>query len=138
MIATRFAVAVHILLLLAAAPDDAPVSSLRMAARLRTNPVVVRRITGPLARAGLVRIGRGRGGAVLARPPATITLATVWTAVNEGNVKPLLPVHATGGSDAARVQAVLAECFSAAEDAFLRALGRITLADLAERMRDAA
>jgi len=138
MIATRFAVAVHILLLLAAAVDRAPITSARLALSLRTNPVVARRITGQLARAGLVRIRRGPGGAGLARPPATITLAAVWAAVNADDTRPMLRLHAgADNSDAQRVQVVLTESFAAAEAAFRRALDRVTLADLAGRMQHA-
>ncbi len=139
MIAARFAVAVHILLLLAAAVGRAPITSSRLAASLHTNPVVVRRITGRLARAGLIHIRRGPGGAGLACPSGAITLAMVWAAMNEGEARPLVKLHAGGdGIETRRAQAVLAETFAAAEGDFRRALERITLADLACRMKEAA
>ena len=63
MVATRFAVAIHLLLLLASGQVHGPATSGRLAQSVNTNPVVVRRITGLLARAGLIRVRRGPGGA---------------------------------------------------------------------------
>ena len=67
MVATRFAVAVHILMLLAIS-RGAHATSLVLARSVTTNPVVVRRITRLLARAGLIWVRRGPGGAELLRP----------------------------------------------------------------------
>jgi len=82
MVAASVAVAIHILLLLASDSLDGPATSLRLAGSVNTNPVVVRRITGLLARAGLIRVRRGPGGAMLARLPSAITLGDVWCAMN--------------------------------------------------------
>ncbi len=91
MVATRFAVAIHILLLLATEPAGQATSG-RIAESVGTNPVVIRRLAGQLARAGLVRIRRGPGGAELARPAEEITLADVWAAMRRPGL-PLLPTH---------------------------------------------
>ena len=104
-------------------------------ASINTNPVVVRRITGQLARAGLVRVRRGTGwGRTWCAPPEQITLEDVWHAVNPGPPKPLLPLARQPGpglsrSDVASTQ-VLGDAFSTAERALERALARTTLADL--------
>ncbi|CAH2599595.1 Rrf2 family transcriptional regulator [Rhodovastum atsumiense] len=136
MIATRFAVAVHILLLLALAGEGATVTSLRLAGRLRTNPVVIRRITAQLARAELLRIRRGPGGAGLARPAAAVTLADIWHAVDAGSVRPLIPMHAGGGdAEGRRIHATLSHAFATTEKAFQAALADVTLADLLQRMQ---
>ena len=50
---SRFAVAVHILSLMAGA-DDEPIKSDQMAGSVNTNPVVIRRILCSLSRAELV------------------------------------------------------------------------------------
>lgn len=142
MVPARFAVATHILLLLAGAREDGalaggkPATSFWLAERVHTNPVVVRRISGQLVRAGLLRVRRGAGGATLARPAATITLEDVWQAVNADAERRLLSLHAPAGRDEAgeRAQAVLAAAFDEAEAAFHGGLRRITLHDLAERM----
>lgn len=132
MVATRFAVAIHILMLLASHMDG-PATSLRLASSVNTNPVVVRRITGLLARAGLIRVRRGPGGAVLARPTEQITLADVWKAINPGCQRPLLPIHMHPDPlcpVGAKVQGVLSQAFVLAERAMHEALGRTALSDL--------
>jgi len=111
-------------------------TSFWLAARVHTNPVVVRRISGQLARAGLLRVRRGAGGAMLARPAAAITLDDVWLAVNGTAPRPLLGLHGTAacGAEEARARAVLAGAFGEAEAAFRGGLRRITLHDLAARL----
>ncbi len=140
MVPTRFAVATHILLLLATDRPEAA-TSLRMARSVNTNPVVVRRITGQLSRAGLIRVRRGPGGAALLRLPSQITLADVWQAVNPGAPRPLLPVHANPDQACpvgCRVQSVLSDAFGAAEQALQGALGQTTLDHLLHDMAEAA
>ena len=132
MVATRFAVALHILLLLAAEPAG-KASSGRIAASVGTNPVVIRRLTGQLARAGLLRIRRGPGGAALARPAEAITLAEVWVAMRRPGL-PLLPTHpgprGSGQALGATVPPLLRGPLDAAERAMERHLAGVTLAAL--------
>ena len=83
---SRFAVAVHILALMARAGDE-PVKSDQMAGSVNTNPVVIRRILCALAHAGLVASQTGAsGGSRLARKPGQISLLDVYRAVEEGGV----------------------------------------------------
>ncbi len=141
MVATRFAVAAHIMLLLAGEGARTRTTSLRLARCVNTNPVVVRRITGQLARAGLIRVHRGPGGAELARPPAAISLGDVWRAVNARPARPLLPLHVQPDPDSPasrRLRGVLAEAFSLAEAEFEAALGRLTLDRLALGLQEPA
>ena len=137
MVATRFAVAIHILLLLAAEPSSQATSG-RIALSVGTNPVVIRRLAGQLARAGLLRIRRGPGGAELARPPAEITLAEIWAAMRRPGL-PLLPTHPgpqRGGDALGRaVPALLRAVLDEAEGAMERKLAEITLQALLDRLR---
>jgi len=135
MVATRFAVAIHVLLLLACNRDTGKATSQFLAKSVNTNPVVVRRITGQLARAGLIRVRRGPGGAELARPANEISLGDVWRAMNPGGSRPLLPVHAAPSAQCPvgrEVHSVLRGAFVAAEEAMHQALCRTTLASLVE------
>ncbi len=85
----RFAVAVHIATLLALVGDK-PASSEWISTSVNTNPVVVRRILSALAKAGLVRSSRGiKGGSVLSKAPADITLLELHRAVDEKDPPPL-------------------------------------------------
>ena len=136
MVATRFAVAIHILVLLATEPGGQATSG-RLAESVGTNPVVIRRLAGQLARAGLIRIRRGPGGAELARPAAEITLAQVWRAMRRNDL-PLLPIHQgasrTGDAVAAAIPGLLRGLFDDAEAAMEARLGTATLEDLRARL----
>ena len=133
MVATRFAVAIHILLLLACRQRCGPATSHLIAQSVNTNPVVVRRITGQLARASLVRVRRGPGGAELTRAPEEITLCDVWIAVNTEKVGPMLPVHADPNQECMvgqQIHAVLGGVFASVEQAMHDTLRGTTLAHL--------
>lgn len=77
----RFAVAVHALTLLEQQQGVACTST-AIARSVNTNPVVVRRVLGPLGRAGIVISEPGaKGGVRLARPGSRITLGDVYRAI---------------------------------------------------------
>ncbi len=74
---TRFSTALHILVSLSADPS-ARVSSTSLAKQLGTNPVVIRRLVGDLAKAGLIETKRGYGGGIsLKADPASTTLGQI-------------------------------------------------------------
>jgi Rrf2 family protein len=78
---TQFAVAVHVLTLLASSADE-PMSSDEMTTSVNANPVYLRRVLGRLREAGMVASRPGvRGGWQLARDPAAITLGDAWRAI---------------------------------------------------------
>ena len=131
MVATRFAVAIHILILLATEPAGQATSG-RIAESVGTNPVVIRRLAGQLARAGLGRIRRGPGGAELARPAETITLADVWAAMRRPGL-PLLPTHRgprDGDPIGREVPHMLRGVLDDAEHAMEQRLAGVTLREL--------
>src|SRR3954468_870922 len=77
----RFAMAVHVLAVLAYKEGD-PVTSEFLAASVNTNPVVIRRLLLALQRARLVETRKGAGfGSRLSRSPGRINLAEVYRAV---------------------------------------------------------
>lgn len=79
-IASRFAIAVHMLSLLASEEAEGQ-SSEWFAGSIGVNPVIVRNVTGMLRRAGLVHARQGVAGMSLARPLAEITLLDVYRAM---------------------------------------------------------
>lgn len=136
MIATRFSVATHIMLLMAADPAGR-LTSPRIADSVNTNPVVVRRIMRLLARAGLVRVRRGQGGAMLNRDAERITLDDVWHAMNPAPAPPLLPLHARPDPACpigSQMPWLLAETFLGAERAMRKALADTSIADMVARL----
>src|SRR5690348_7489088 len=83
---SQFAVAIHILTMLAR-EKDASMTSEHMGGSVNTNPVFIRRILGMLGRAGLVVSQSGVGGGWrLLRAPEKITLLDVYRAVDEGHL----------------------------------------------------
>jgi len=82
---SQFAIAVHILTVLAKAGEGNNVKSEYIAASVNTNPVVIRRLLGDLSQAKLVVSQTGaNGGTQLAKCPNLINLADVHQAVSCG------------------------------------------------------
>jgi Rrf2 family protein len=138
VLSSRFAVAVHVLSLLALEESGEPVTSDYVAGSVKTNPVVVRRILGLLRRAGLVRIQPGpRGGARLARPASKILLADVYHAVEDGQ---LLSLHRNAPNPRCpvgrHIGSVLGRVFGEAEAALEATLRRRTLGDVVGSVRE--
>jgi len=134
MIATRFSVATHILVLIASDPTG-DTTSARLAWSIGTNPVVVRRIAGQLSRAGLIAVQRGPGGATLTRPPQDITLKDVWRAIHPAKDGGVIGVHERTNPACPigrEVPAVLRSRYAEAEDAMVANLARTSLAALLE------
>ncbi len=81
---SQFAIAVHILTVLAKAGEE-NVKSDYIAASVKTNPVVIRRLLGDLNQAKLVVSQTGmHGGTRLAKCPKEINLADIHKAVSCG------------------------------------------------------
>lgn len=82
---SRFSLAVHILTLLAYSKGERMTSD-AMAIAIGANPVLLRRLLGPLREAGLVHSQSATGGGwELARQADEITLRDVRRATNEGS-----------------------------------------------------
>jgi Rrf2 family protein len=135
----QFPVAAHALAYLAHKGANAPeraVSSALLAASMPTNPVVVRRVTAQLARAGLIatRPGAG-GGAWLLKPASEITLDEVLKAVDGCAHLGKPPPGARGCPVGEKIPLQVARAITAADKAAAERLSQITVADL---LKDAA
>lgn len=132
----KFPVAAHALAYLAhkgAMDAERAVSSAQLAASMPTNPVVVRRVTAMLARAGLIdtRAGAG-GGAWLKKNPGDIRLDTVLKAVGGCTHLGVPPAGAKGCPVGERIPEAVQAAITAADAAAHERLARITVADLLE------
>ena len=130
----RFPVAAHVLAYLAhkdARSADSAVSSSELAQSVATNPVVVRRVTAMLAKAGLICTRRGAsGGAWLTRPAEEIGLDAVLRAVNgpgQGGVPRVGSKECPVGE---RLPKAVQAAINAADEAAARQLGSTSVADL--------
>lgn len=139
MTSSRFAVAVHILALHAALPEE-PLTSEFVAASVNTNPVVVRRLLGRLRKAGIVEARPGpRGGSRLLRDPGELRLAEIYRAVEDDG---LLAMHRHEPNGAcpvgAYIQTALAGVFAEAEAALMQSLEAKTLGDILKTIQGCA
>lgn len=131
---TRFAVALHILTLLAVKRDEALTSDY-IAGSVQTNAVVIRRLLSKLREAGLVRAVQGPGGGfTLAVDARELTLRDVYEAVEE---RGLLLVHAEGNPRCPvgrNIGAMLEQVTVDAEKAMLASLAERTIASLVRKV----
>ncbi len=130
----RFPVAAHALAYLAHKGAISPaqaVPSAILAASIPTNPVVVRRVTALLAKAGLIATRPGAsGGAWLLHHPENISLETVLRAVNGCAHLGSPPAGAKGCPVSEHIPRQVAKALTAADQAAGAALSKITIADL--------
>jgi len=135
---SRLVVAVHVLTLLAHEEGRALTSDY-IAGSVNTNPVVIRRVLGLLAKAGLVRSVEGAGGGTtLARRVDEITLAEVFQAVERGELfgvprkdpNPMCPVGRC-------VQTIVGGHLARVEEAIERNMEEISIADILTEVRAA-
>ena len=127
----RFAVAVHVLAVLAYKEGES-VTSARLASSVNTNPVVIRRLLLLLQAAGFIETSKGAGaGSRLRRKPERITLAEVYQAVETDEP---FATHSKKPNQACPVgnciQAELEKVFSAADNALQGELAKTNLADI--------
>jgi len=135
---SRFAVAVHILTLLAQA--EGPVPSSMIAGSVGTNPALIRRMIGTLTEAGFVTTTMGStGGATLARAASDITLLDVFRATE---TTALITLHQSAPNPACMVGReitgalqMVADRAQAAMDA---SLAEITIASMLGEVEHAA
>jgi Rrf2 family protein len=133
---SRFAVAVHVLTLMAWS-DDEPLKSEQVAKSVNTNPVVIRRILCELAEARLVVSQTGSaGGSRLSRQPGQITLLDVYHAVECGGV---FSLHRHPPSRrcpiGVNIETVLGEVLEEVNSAVEHVLTRITINDVLLRLK---
>ena len=127
----RFAVAVHVLAVLAYKEGETVTSAL-LASSVNTNPVVIRRLLKYLQSEGFIETRKGAGaGSRLRRPPGRITLAAVYRAVETDEP---FASHSQRPNRACPVgnciQTALERVFAKADAALERELARTTLADV--------
>lgn len=134
---SRFAVAVHILTLLASA--EGPVPSSLIAGSVGTNPALIRRLVAQLAEAGFVTSQMGAtGGATLARPADRITLLDVFRAVESSVLIALPPNAPNPACEVGReITGVLERATERAQAAMEAELARQTIAGMLDEVEHA-
>ena len=132
---SHFALATHVMTVLAVHRDQGPLTSAQIARSINTNPAFLRTLLGQLREAGLIETSLGKGGgARLARAASRVTLADVYRAVEK---RPAIQMHRCAPSEACvvgrNIRPLLDEVVEDVEKAALRRLAGTTVADLAAR-----
>src|SRR5215211_7820527 len=133
---SRFAVAVHVLSLMAWSGEE-PLKSDQVAESVNTNPVVIRRMLKELARAGLVVSQTGSlGGSRLTCDPAKTTLLDVYQALE---CRGVFSLHRQPPSRdcpvGVNIETVLGEVLLEVDSAVERVLANITIHDVVRRLK---
>ena len=133
---SRFAVAVHVLSLMAWSGEE-PLKSEQVAASVNTNAVVIRRILKELAEAGLVVSQTGSlGGSRLANDPTKTTLLDVYQALEYRGV---FSLHRQPPSRdcpvGVNIETVLGDVLLEVDSAVERVLQNITINDVVRRLK---
>jgi Rrf2 family protein len=134
MINTRLSVAIHILALVAT-QQEKPMSSDFIAGSVNTNPVVVRRLSSSLKKAGIMTSRPGQPGAQLRKLPENITLLDVYKAVQTQDE--LFAIHNKPNPNCevgSRIQATLDKTFERVQQAMEQELANQTLADVVKEL----
>ncbi|WP_315122042.1 Rrf2 family transcriptional regulator [uncultured Clostridium sp.] len=133
-ISSRFSVAVHILSILSMEKDKLCTSEW-IAGSVNTNPVIIRRVTGMLKKAGIVNVNPGGGGAYLLKPIENITLLEVYKAVDVVEHGQLFQIHENPNPECpigANIQFVLEIILLKAQEAMEDVLKNVTMKDIVE------
>ena len=133
---SHFALATHVLTVLAVHRADGPVTSSELARSINTNPAFLRTLLGQLRQAGLIEISLGKGGgAQLAKTASRVTLADVYRAVER---RPAARMHRCAPNQRCvvgrNILPLLDGVVSDVEAATLRRLAGTTVADLAAQV----
>ena len=133
---SRFAVAVHVLSLMAWSGEE-PLKSEQVAESVNTNPVVIRRMLLELAEAGLVVSQTGSlGGSRLANDPAKTTLLDIYRALE---CRGVFSLHRQPPSRncpvGVNIETVLGDVLLEVDTAVERVLGNITINDVVQRSK---
>ena len=133
---SRFAVAVHVLSLMAWSGEE-PLKSEQVAESVNTNPVVIRRILKELAEAGLVVSQTGSlGGSKLAHDATETTLLDVYQALEYDGV---FSLHRAPPSRdcpvGVNIETVLGDVLLEVDTAVEKVLQNITINDVVRRLK---
>ncbi len=132
-ISSRFTIALHIFAAMDVFGDDYRITSDFLAGSVQTNPVIIRNILGRLRNAGLVRIQRGSGGAVIAMDPEEITFYDIYRAVESVEDGKLFRFHSNPNPDCPvgkNIHTLLDDMLEDFQNAMEQEMRRYTVADL--------
>ena len=138
-ISSRFSIAVHSLLVIGYFQDKIKITGNKIAASVNTNPVIIRKLIVQLKQAGLVTVVVGSGGTSLAKPPQSISLLDIYTAVNTNSENNLFGFHSQPNIKCPigrNIHAVLDMHMEFSQMAMEKCLEKITLKELIDQLSE--
>jgi DNA-binding IscR family transcriptional regulator len=136
---SRFSVAVHSLMMVAASQGKIKMTSDLIAQSTGMNAVTIRHVFGKLKSAGLLDVKPGPGGAKLAIEPPYITLYAIYAAVEENPFADLFYLNQNNAEwcpVGRNVNHILADRLEYVTSAAMEHLKSVTLADLLDDLRE--
>lgn len=138
-ISVKCSSAVHVLLMITALQGQKKVTSTFLASSVGCNPVEVRKLLGGLKKAGIIEIARGTGGAALRKPPESITLLDIYSAVDAASLDELIGVHAHAAEQCPfgrNISQLLSGPYAEIGEAIRGKMASITLAQLMAKLEE--
>lgn len=133
---TRFTDAIHTMVLIATNRDnsDADLSSSAFAKSANTNPGFIRQLMRQLRQAGLISSVKGHPMPTLNKEPEEITLAEIYTALNENKTVLRLSTHpSTECGIGINIQYVIQDYYNELHEEIIRNMEKVTLQDIIDR-----
>ncbi|ULQ58513.1 Rrf2 family transcriptional regulator [Brucepastera parasyntrophica] len=138
-VSTKFPVAVHTMIIIAALSDMRKINSDIIAESTGVNAVTIRNIFTALKQADMILVSPGPGGARLARSPDSITLWDIFIAVEPMNTEDLFPIHQNPSDHCpvgGNIYGLLKTHLDDAVDALKNKLSGTTIAMMVDELRD--
>lgn len=132
-IASRFTIAMHMLVCMDTFKDDYKLTSDFLAGSINVNPVIIRKLLSQLKDAGLIEVKRGPGGARIARSLEEITFLDIYRAVGCVEEDTLFHFHENPNPNCPvgrNIHPILDGKLIRVQDAMERELNAITLSEL--------
>lgn len=132
-VSTKFPVAVHSLIMIAALSPRQKVNSDLISESTGVNAVIIRNIFKSLKQANLIAVSPGPGGAMLARAPEDITLWDIFTAVEQMESRDMFKFHQNVSEHCPvgrNIYGILKTHLDDAVDSFKKEFSRVTLSML--------
>ncbi len=126
--------AIHILTLVASNEEEGTTSDF-IAGSVNTNPVVIRRISAMLKKAGILDAKAGRYGYFLTKKPEDLTLLDIYLAVQKQ--EDLFAIHDQPNPNChvgSKIQDTLEDTFTQVQQAMENELAAQTLADMLKHL----
>lgn len=137
-ISTKFPVAVHTMMIIAALSDKRKINSEIISESTGVNAVIIRNIFMSLKQANLILVSPGPGGTTLARHPDSITLWDIFAAVEPIETEGIFKFHQNASEHCpigSNIYGLLRNHLDDAVDALKAELSDVTISMLVGELR---